>query len=93
MPVQGCTLAFFFTSQNNRYPGHTSEHSPDSAERRVNHHAICDVRQIKKCDRKWEWEEMQNGEFHDLHSSPNIIRVIEMKKTEIEGTRKMYEEE
>ena len=36
---------------------------------------------------------MQNGEFHDLHSSPNIIRVIEMKKTEIEGTRKMYEEE
>jgi hypothetical protein len=30
-------------SQNNRYPGQTSEHSPAAAERRLNHQANCDV--------------------------------------------------
>jgi len=55
------------------YPGHTPEHSPDAAEWRVNHHANCDVRQIKKCDRKWNWKEIQNEEFHDLYSTPNFM--------------------
>jgi hypothetical protein len=65
-------------------PGHTSEHSPSAAERRVNHRANFDVQQIKKCDRKLEWKEVQKEELHDLYCSPDIARVIQMKNKDNE---------
>jgi len=32
-----------------------------------------------------EWKKLHNEEFHDLYSSPNIVRVIKSRRMRLEG--------
>jgi hypothetical protein len=37
-----------------------------------------------------EWRRLHNEELSDLYSSPNIIRVIKSKKSEVSGACSTY---
>jgi hypothetical protein len=37
-----------------------------------------------------EWRRLHNEELNDVYSSPNIIRVIQIKKNEVDGACSTY---
>ena len=41
----------------------------------------------------WEWRRLRNEELNYLYCSPNIIRVIKIKKNELGRTFRSYETE